>query len=94
VRRSNIDAWAGAIEEIARIVAQIRESWPGIEILLRQTPTSPGRLMARCEAGACQHRAEGGQAGAAQPKTRGLARGGYTPEKLPKSGLKALPGVP
>jgi hypothetical protein len=26
VRRSNIDAWAGAIEEIARIVAHIREN--------------------------------------------------------------------
>ena len=35
LRRSNIDASAGATEEIARIVAQIRESWPRVEILLR-----------------------------------------------------------
>jgi Transposase DDE domain group 1 len=35
LRRSNIDAAAGALEEVARIVAQIRESWPGVEILLR-----------------------------------------------------------
>jgi hypothetical protein len=35
LRRSNIDASAGAIEEIARIVAQIRRRWPKTRILLR-----------------------------------------------------------
>src|SRR3954454_23031692 len=35
LRRSNIDASAGAIEEIARIVAQIRQRWPRVRILLR-----------------------------------------------------------
>ena len=35
LRRSNIDACAGAVEEIARIVAQIRESWPKVAIVLR-----------------------------------------------------------
>src|SRR6185503_8915940 len=35
LRRSNIDASAGAIEEIARIVAQIRRRWPRTRILLR-----------------------------------------------------------
>ena len=34
LRRSNIDAAAGAVEEVARIVAQIRESWPRVEIML------------------------------------------------------------
>ena len=33
--RSNIDASAGAIEGIARIVAQIRRRWPRTRILLR-----------------------------------------------------------
>ena len=33
--RSNIDASAGAVEEVARIVAQIRARWPRVEILLR-----------------------------------------------------------
>src|SRR5580692_7824604 len=35
LRRSNIDAAAGAVEEIARIVAQIRRCWPRTRILLR-----------------------------------------------------------
>src|SRR5271163_3462504 len=35
LRRSNIDAAAGAIEEVARIVAQIRTRWPRVRILLR-----------------------------------------------------------
>ena len=35
LRRSNIDASAGATQEIARIVGQIRQSWPKVRILLR-----------------------------------------------------------
>jgi Transposase DDE domain group 1 len=35
LRRSNIDARAGAVEEVARIVAQIRACWPAVRILLR-----------------------------------------------------------
>ena len=35
LRPSNIDGSAGAKEEIARIVAQIRSRWPGTRILLR-----------------------------------------------------------
>src|SRR6202041_3642144 len=35
LRRSNIDAAAGAVEEVARIVAQIRRRWPRTRILLR-----------------------------------------------------------
>jgi len=35
LRRSNIDAAAGAVEEIARIVAEIRQRWPKVRILLR-----------------------------------------------------------
>lgn len=35
LRRSNIDASAGAEEEVARIVAQIRARWPRVKILLR-----------------------------------------------------------
>src|SRR5258707_8813081 len=34
LRSSNIDAAAGALEEVERIVAQIRETWPGGEIIL------------------------------------------------------------
>ncbi len=36
--RSNIDASAGAKEEVARIVAQIRQRWPGVKIILRADP--------------------------------------------------------
>ena len=35
LRRSNIDASAGAVEEMARIVGQIREHWPRVKIILR-----------------------------------------------------------
>ena len=35
LRKADIDASAGAVEEIARIVAQIRASWPDARILLR-----------------------------------------------------------
>jgi len=35
LRRSNIDASAGAMEEVARIVGQIRERWPRVRIILR-----------------------------------------------------------
>ena len=35
LRRSNIDASEGTVEELSRIVAQIRERWPRVSILLR-----------------------------------------------------------
>ena len=35
LREANQDASAGALEEVARIVAQLRGSWPGVEIVLR-----------------------------------------------------------
>jgi len=35
LRRSNIDASAGSVEEVARIVARIRERWPKVRIVLR-----------------------------------------------------------
>ena len=35
LRPANIDGSAGAVEEVARIVAQIRERWPMVRIILR-----------------------------------------------------------
>ncbi len=35
LRPSNIDSSAGALEEVARIVGQIRAKWPGVRIVLR-----------------------------------------------------------
>jgi hypothetical protein len=35
LRRSNIDASAGAVEEVARVVGRIRARWPRVRILLR-----------------------------------------------------------
>ena len=35
LRPSNIDGAAGAVEEVARIVARIRAAWPEVEILQR-----------------------------------------------------------
>jgi hypothetical protein len=51
LRRSNIDAAAGAVAEIARIVAQIRRRWPRVRILLRgDSGFAREALMAWCEA--------------------------------------------
>src|ERR1700723_2462526 len=51
LRRSNIDGAAGAVEEVARIVAQIRSRWPRTRILLRgDSGFTREPLMAWCEA--------------------------------------------
>jgi hypothetical protein len=50
-RRSDIDASAGAVDEIARIVARIRARWPRVRILLRaDSGFAREALMAWCEA--------------------------------------------
>ena len=50
LRRSNIDASAGAAEEVARIVAQIRARWPRVRILLRaDSGFAREALMVWCE---------------------------------------------
>ena len=51
LRRANIDAAAGAREEVERLVAQIRRSWPRTRILLRaDSGFCREELMAWCEA--------------------------------------------
>ena len=51
LRRSNADGAAGAVEEVARIVAQIRRRWPRTRILLRgDSGFTRDALMAWCEA--------------------------------------------
>ena len=50
LRRSNIDAAAGAREEVARIVEQIRTRWPKVRILLRaDSGFAREELMGWCE---------------------------------------------
>jgi hypothetical protein len=50
LRRSNIDASAGAVEEVARVVGQIRARWPRVKILLRaDSGFAREALMAWCE---------------------------------------------
>jgi hypothetical protein len=51
LRRSNIDASAGAVDEIARIIEQVRSRWPRTRILLRgDSGFARETLMAWCEA--------------------------------------------
>jgi Transposase DDE domain group 1 len=49
LRRSNIDASTGAVEEVARIVRQIRRRWPRVRILLARRwgvrPRQPNDLV-------------------------------------------------
>lgn len=50
LRSSNIDASAGALEEVQRIVAQIRAKWPQVEIVLRgDGGFSRDAIMSWCE---------------------------------------------
>ena len=50
LRRSNIDASAGAVEEVERIVSQIRTRWPKTRILLRaDSGFAREALMGWCE---------------------------------------------
>src|SRR4030095_90977 len=50
LRRSNIDAAAGAVDEIGRIVRRIRARWPRVRILLRaDSGFAREPLMAWCE---------------------------------------------
>ncbi|HEX8828978.1 MAG TPA: IS1380 family transposase [Xanthobacteraceae bacterium] len=50
LRPSNIDASAGSVEQVARIVAQIRRRWPRTRILLRaDSGFAREALMAWCE---------------------------------------------
>jgi hypothetical protein len=50
-QRSNIEASAGAVEEVVRVVSQIRARWPGVAILLRaESSFAQDELMACCEA--------------------------------------------
>jgi len=50
LRPANIDASAGSIEEVARIVARIRQRWPNVRILLRaDSGFAREALMVWCE---------------------------------------------
>src|ERR1700739_3945193 len=56
LRPANIDASAGAVDEIARIVAQIRARWPQTRIILRaDSGFARDALMAWCEANAVDY---------------------------------------
>jgi hypothetical protein len=51
LRRSDADASSGAVAEVERIVAQIRQSWPQVRIILRgDSGFAREELMAWCEA--------------------------------------------
>jgi Transposase DDE domain group 1 len=51
LRRSNIAASAGAVDEVERLVGQIRESWPRVKIVLRaDSGFARDELMTWCEA--------------------------------------------
>ncbi len=52
LRASNVDGAAGALDEVKRIVAQLRAQWPTVRIVLRgDSGFCREELMAWCEAG-------------------------------------------
>ncbi len=51
LRRSNIDACAGALDQVDRIVEQIRQRWPQVQIIVRgDSGFARDELMSWCEA--------------------------------------------
>ena len=82
LRPANIDAAAGVVEEVARIIAQIRSRWPKTRILLRaDSGFAREELMAWCEKNAVDYifglaknerlnRAIGAELGAAREQSR------------------------
>ena len=68
LRPSNIDASEGAVEVLKRMVAQIRERWPKVKILVRgDSSFTREEIMAWCEANQVDYVL-------AWPKMRGLIR--------------------
>jgi hypothetical protein len=56
LRRSNIDASAGAVEELERIVALIRKAWPDVRITIRaDSGFCREEIMAWCEGNAVDY---------------------------------------
>jgi hypothetical protein len=56
LRSASVDAAAGSVEEVARIVAQIRERWPDVRIVIRaDSGFCRDDLMAWCEANAVDY---------------------------------------
>lgn len=56
LRSSNIDASAGSVEELQRIVAQIRSAWPQVRIVVRgDSGFCREELMAWCEANRAEY---------------------------------------
>jgi hypothetical protein len=56
LRPSNIDGAAGALEEVARIVSQVRERWPLVRIVLRaDSGFARDALMTWCEGNAVDY---------------------------------------
>ena len=51
LRQANIDAAAGSVDELERIVGQIRQAWPEVEIVIRaDSGFAREEIMAWCEA--------------------------------------------
>jgi len=56
LRRSNIDASAGTVEELERIVTQIRAAWPRVQIIIRaDSGFAREAIMTWCEAHAVDY---------------------------------------
>ena len=85
LRPANIDGSAGAVEEVARIIAQIRARWPDTRIILRaDSGFAREALMAWCEA-------NGADTSLVLPRTSASsARSGPS---SPRRGRRAAPAV-
>jgi len=91
LRPSNIDASAGSVEEVARIVAQIRRRWPRTRILLRaDSGFAREALMAWCEMLRLRARSQCA-AGRRDQRRTPAGRGGGVRDRQARSPLQGLP---
>jgi hypothetical protein len=94
LRRSNIDASAGAEEEVARIVRQIRARWPRVRIVLRaDAGFAREALMLWCEQNRSGASRTASTSCLAWPATPGLRPASRPPSKRPGPGLRRPVGL-
>ncbi|MBC7663617.1 MAG: IS1380 family transposase [Caulobacter sp.] len=94
LRPANIDASAGTVDELARIVAQLRARWPGVRIILR---ADSGFARRHHDVVRRQPRRLSARPGAQQPPRRHdrrAARGGRRPEPGERQASPPLHRVP
>ena len=91
LRPANIDGAAGAVDEVARIVARIRARWPKVRIVLRgDSGFCREELMAWCEAEGVAYVRPGAQCAQGGAGARGLGGSAVMPNHGKRLGCSGI----